>query len=146
MRITFNPDIKWKKYMINWSLYVLGIVIVGMIMSFNLSNTRLIIAIILYGLLILFAISRMFFYFKLPSKVYLRVEKDYISLYRPNLISHKKIEYRDVNRIVERKDQILLIMDNGKEEQIQKEWLTEGDLKKLIAELQAIFGEKAFLS
>ncbi len=140
LQFTFRPDIKWKKYTFNWLLYVLAIVITGIITFFNLHNSdsiKLVVAIILQVLLVVFGIFRVIYYFNLPEKVYVRLEDHSIFIYKPNL-QKKQIELTNIIRVVEMKDMILLILESGKEEQIHKAWLTDEDILLLKKELNSI--------
>ncbi|SFM06960.1 hypothetical protein SAMN04487943_107105 [Gracilibacillus orientalis] len=149
MVFKFNPDVNWKKYTINWLLDVIAIVIIGIITFYNMFefySIQLIVAILLQVLLVVFGITRVMYYFSLPNKVYLKLEEDYISMYRPNLVSKNRIEHTHIKRVVEMNDIILLVMENGKEEQIRKEWLTEEDTMVLKNELKTTFGEKVIFT
>ncbi|MGP4041660.1 hypothetical protein ACTWP4_17400 [Gracilibacillus sp. D59] len=147
MEFNFSPNFKWKKYSIGWLLYVLAIVITGVVTTFLTSNsTELMITIILQVLLVVFGINRVIYYYNLPNKVYLRMEEGYLLMYRPNVLSKKQIEYSNIKRVVEMKDMILLVMKDGKEEQIHKEWLTEKDFLMLRKELQSTFGDMSMFT
>ncbi|WP_163583346.1 hypothetical protein [Gracilibacillus saliphilus] len=149
MQFTFNPDVKWKKYSVNWFLYVIAVV-VTMVSTFSnmleLGIIQLIIGLILQLLIILFGITRVMFYYKMPNKVYLRLEENSISLYRPNLLTRIKIEFRNIERVVEMDDMFLLVQDNGKEEHINKAWLTEEAIMMLKKELKFILSERAIFT
>ncbi len=107
---------------------------------------QLIIGLILQLLIILFGITRVMFYYKMPNKVYLRLEENSISLYRPNLLTRIEIKFRNIERVVEMDDMFLLVQDNGKEEHINKVWLAEEAIMMLKKELKFIFSERAILT
>ncbi|QGH35239.1 hypothetical protein GI584_14805 [Gracilibacillus salitolerans] len=119
---------------------MLAIVITGIITFFNLLNSdsiKLVVAIILQVLLVVFGIFRVIYYYNLPEKVYVRLEDNSMFMYKPNL-QKKQIELTNINRVVEMKDMILLILKSGKEEQIHKAWLTDEDILLLKKELNSI--------
>lgn len=89
------------------------------------------------------AILRAIYYFKLNKKDYLFLEGESLSIYRGFLFRRKQILFGQVEVVVQVSDVILFIMNNGKEEQIYTDLISEEDQVELIKNLKSIFDSKA---
>ncbi len=141
----FTSKKKWIRQGTNSLLYVLiiGFLSIYFDIFFNAVNfTNPIIFIILISS-ILIAILRAKYYFKLNKKDYLILEGGSVSIYRGFLFRRKQILFSQVEVVVQVSDVILLIMNNGKEEQIYTDLISNEDQVELIKNLKSIFDTKA---
>jgi len=91
----------------------------------------------------LIAILRAKYYFTLNKKDYLILEGGSVSIYRGSLFRRKQILFSQVEVVVQVSDVILFIMNNGKEEQIYTDLISDEDQVELIKNLKSIFDSKA---
>lgn len=124
---------RWIREGIISLLYVLIIAFLGSYL-FLTSNTNNFINIILI-VFIIAAIYRAIYYFKLPKQYYLIIETDSLSIYRGNILPRKLILFNKVERIVQMNEVITFIMDDGKEQQVYTDFLSNENklaLKKIL--------------
>lgn len=136
---------KWIREGIHSIVYVLIITIISIYsyISFNAGDfTHPIISIILIAS-IMIAILRAIYYFKLDKKDYLILESISLSIYRGFFLPRKLILFSQVEEVVQVSEVVLFIMNNGKEEQIYTDFLSNEDQVELIKTLKNIFDSKA---
>lgn len=124
---------RWIREGILSILYVLIIVFLGiyLFLTSNIGNLTNVILIVF----IVATIYRAIYYFKLPKQYYLIIETDSLSIYRGNILPRKLIPFNKVERIVQMNEVITFIMDDGKEQQVYTDFLSNENklaLKKIL--------------
>ncbi|WP_099363472.1 hypothetical protein [Fredinandcohnia onubensis] len=136
---------KWIREGIHSIVYVLIITFISIYsyIAFDAGDfTNPIISIILIALIII-AILRAIYYFKLDKKDYLILKNNSLSTYRGFFLPRKSILFSEVEEVVQVSEVVLFIMNNGKEEQIYTDFLSTEDQGELIKNLKTIFDTKA---
>ena len=145
MKYKFNTKRKWFKVGINSVVYVLAVLLTGIFMFITLDAgaTANMILVIAYTIFSLLGIYRAIYYFNLHKKDYLIIEESSLSIYRGNFLSRKIIRFNQVEHVVRLNEMIILKLNNGKEEQIYTEWLSDKNALELKKKLKQMFGPKA---
>nr|WP_304214352.1 hypothetical protein [Fredinandcohnia onubensis] len=136
---------KWIREGIHSIVYILIITIISIYsyIAFDAGDfTHPILGIILIASIII-AILRAIYYFKLDKKDYLILENSSLSKYRGFFLPRKSILFSQVEEVVQVSEVVLFIMNNGKEEQIYTDFLSNEDQEQLIKSLKSIFNSKA---
>lgn len=136
---------KWIREGIHSIVYVLIITFISIYsyIAFDAGDfTNPIISIILIASITI-AILRAIYYFKLDKKDYLILENSSLSVYRGFFLPRKSILFSQVEEVVQVSEVVLFIMNNGKEEQIYTDFLSNEDQVELIKTLKSIFDSKA---
>ncbi len=111
--------------------------------TMDASKTANTIFIVACSIFILLGISKAIYYFRLHKKDYLFMQDNSLSIHRGSILSRKVINFNKVERVAQVNDVILLIMDDGKEEPIYTDWLSNNDTIELKKKLKERFASKA---
>ncbi|UOQ84419.1 hypothetical protein [Gracilibacillus salinarum] len=145
MHYHFIAQKKWKKEGIS-TLVFLCIVVIGfifMLLDVNIQGTTLWLSTIFISLIILFGVYKSYYYLTLPRRNYLIMNDDHVSIYRGPVLSRKLVSFDQVDRVVQINTVILFKLENGKEEQIFTDFLSEEDTVEIKEQLKKKFGPKA---
>ncbi|WP_164670114.1 hypothetical protein [Virgibacillus doumboii] len=144
MRYKFISKRKWIREGI-LSIFNVLLIIFSVSYSFSIIDTgytaKAFLSILLF-VFILLGTNRALYYFKLHKKDYLIIDDSSLSMYRGNILSRKLIRFNHVDRVAKINEVIVFKLDNGKEEPIYTEWLSNEDTEELKKELKCRFGSK----
>ncbi|WP_077618158.1 hypothetical protein [Bacillus sinesaloumensis] len=144
MGFKFVSRKKWKREAVTSLLYVFTITTLILISFFSFDGggfTNPILTFV-YIVLIMGGIYRATYYLKLHKKDYLTIDDKSFSIYRGNILPRKQIPFSHVQRVVQVNDVIILLMKDGKEEQIDTDYLSNKDKSELTKTLKLLFATK----
>ncbi|WP_128526570.1 hypothetical protein [Halobacillus litoralis] len=82
------------------------------------------------------------YYLRMPEKDYIRFKKNYMSIRRGFAVSPLKIGYDEIERVQQIDDIISIRTIEKDEDNLYLEYLTEGDVRKLLIELERRLGSR----
>ncbi|UOQ47245.1 hypothetical protein MUN88_14340 [Gracilibacillus caseinilyticus] len=149
MHYQYSSMVNWRKFSIFSLLVALLIIFIGsyyLLQSPDIVSTTSAIITVLYLAVILFWLLRGFYYWRIPNKNYIVFDKDQLTVDRISFFRTRAIPLEQVQRIVDKEEVFIVVVSEGKEEVIHKNWLLEEDISKLQRDLHALLGESYITS